>query len=209
MAKDTPELMMNMTAADQSNARLLSEPFLQQLFSRKANRVHPLTADINRRMMEKECHAFCITGRYLFLSPLDLIRFNKPRNRMRNMSVQTQTQPTASSERKINPFVTKARYSVAEYRSQNGAIIVITGNLKQAIDPGAENISNRRVTLREFIVSMIARHDNVIVRLATRPDEFDHILQQFESRNSLQSGRRVSEHMQVSELQDASDCHKE
>ena len=73
----------------------------------------------------------------------------------------------------------------------------------------AENTSNRQVTLRELIVSMIARHDNVIVRLATRPDEFDHILQQFESRNSLQPSSRVSEHMQVRELQDASDCHKE
>ena len=90
--------MMHMTTADQLNATLGIEQFVEQFLPGQSNRIHPQTANIDRRMMHEQRNAIGICPPNLLPDPFNLVGFNSSGHRTWDVRVNPKAQPSSGAE---------------------------------------------------------------------------------------------------------------
>ena len=78
------------------------------------------------------------------------------------MRIKPEAKPVPRLKRKVDSRIALPCYSVGEYRSQDGSIIVISRDLKESVEPRAEHLPDGGVALLKFIMRMIPRDDHEI-----------------------------------------------
>ena len=123
------------------------------------------------------------------------------------MRIKPEAKPVPRLKRKVDSRIALPCYSVGEYRSQDGSIIVISRDLKESVEPRAEHLPDGGVALLKFIMRMIPRDDHEIELFSTLFDMFNNITQQLKSGDTSQPSVRISEDMKIGQLQNTSRKH--
>ena len=157
---------------------------------------------VDRRVVREEDDGLGLLLPHLLADPFDLAGVDPPSHLAGDLGVEPEAEPAAGAEGELDPVTVLATDPLGEGGADRLPVVVIARELPEPVEPGSQQAARSLVGLRQLVVRVVARDDDVVGSDAGGLDVREDVLQQLARGNAEQALRGVGEEVEVAQLQD-------